>query len=44
VKVSVTVPVADESVQVPVVPVVQFNTESDEVTVPCPVMEETVMV
>ena len=44
VAVSVTVPEAEESVQVPVVPVVQLITESDEVTVPWPVIEETVIV
>ena len=42
--VSVTVPVAVESVQVPVVPVVQLITESELVTVPSPVIDETVMV
>ena len=42
--VNVTVPEAVESVQVPVVPVVQSITESLLVTVPSPVMLETVMV
>ena len=42
--VSVTVPEALESEQVPVVPVVQLMTESELVTVPLPVMEEMVMV
>jgi hypothetical protein len=44
VSVKVTVPEADESEQVPVVPVVQLMTESEEVTVPLPTIEEIVMV
>jgi len=44
VSVSVTVPEAVESEHVPVVPVVQLMTKSELVTVPFPVIDETVIV